>query len=244
MVSQRLGRRSFNLGLVGALTAAMLPRASRAGAAKVLILGGSTFNGALGKYLEESLRESGLDVQRHAKSASGLARPDFHDWPKDAAARFAKFPADATLVMFGGNDGQALFMGEQADPKWIKWEDTSAWAAEYRRRVDAFADAVAPTGQHVFWLGAPEMASSKLDARMQVINAIVEQAMQARSAGHYVSTRDLIPGVSGYSEFATIDGKQVRVRAEDGVHYSLHGAKFVAQAVLPELGKALGVGVA
>ena len=232
-LSPRLGRRSFTLGLATALGAGLLPRVSRAGSSKVLILGGSTIHGALGKYIEDSLGESGLAVQRHAKSSSGLARPDFYDWPKAAAEYFQRFSADATIVMFGGNDGQALFMGDDAPSKWIKWEDEAAWVAEYQRRVEAFASAVSPAGQQLFWLGMPEMKSSKLDGRMGRINDIYESAMKARSGGHFVSTRNLMPGVSGYAEFAKIGGKEVRVRAEDGVHYSIHGAKIVAEAVVP-----------
>ena len=75
---------------------------------------------------------------------------------------------------------------------------------------------------------------------MERMNSIYEAAMQARPGGHYLSTRGLIPGVRGYAEFAKIDGKEVRVRAEDGVHYSIHGARIVAEAVVPAVRAAFG----
>ena len=235
----RLDRRSFTLGLTGALALALLPRRARAGAGKVLILGGSTIHGALGKTIEETLQAAGLTTQREAKSSSGLARPDFHDWPVKAKAYADRFSPDAVVVMFGGNDGQALFMGEDASPKWIKWEE-QGWSAEYRKRVGAFADAVSGNGAQIVWLGMPDMRSSKLNERMGRMNGIYEAEMNARQNGHYVATQTLIPGVSGYSDFAKIDGKEVRVRADDGVHYSLHGAKIVAGAVAPQVVSLLG----
>jgi uncharacterized protein len=234
--SVRHGRRSFTIGLSAALTAALLPRRARAGSAKILVLGGSTIHGALGKNIEGALTSAGFTTQRHAKSSSGLARPDFYDWPAAAKTMCQRFSPDAVVVMFGGNDGQALFMGEDAKPEWIRWED-QAWAAEYTARVKTFADAIAPNGEQIFWMGMPEMKSSKLDGRMERMNGIYAAQMSARSNGHYLSTRGLMPGVQGYSEFATIEGKKVRVRTEDGVHYSLHGAAIVADAIVPEVAK-------
>ncbi|PRQ10228.1 SGNH/GDSL hydrolase family protein [Enhygromyxa salina] len=234
----RHGRRSFSIGLSAALAAALLPRRAQAGAAKIMVLGGSTIHGALGKYIETALAEAGFTTQRHAKSSSGLARPDFYDWPAAAKGYCQRFSPDAVVVMFGGNDGQGLFMGEGAKPQWTRWED-EGWKPEYRSRVEAFADAVAPNGEQIFWMGMPEMKSNKLDGRMKRMNGIYEAAMAARANGHYLSTRGLMPGVQGYSEFAKIGGKEVRVRTEDGVHYTLHGAQIVADAIVPAVAKAL-----
>jgi hypothetical protein len=235
-----MNRRTFTLGLAGALGAAMLPRRARAGGSKVLVLGGSTIHGALGKYIETALAEAGFATERQARSSSGLARPDFYDWPEHARKYQARYTPDATVVMFGGNDGQALFMGEDARPKWIRWEDTAEWKAEYRSRVEAFADAIAPGGEQIFWMGMPEMKSNKLDGRMERMNTIYEAVMADRAGGHYITTRGLMPGVRGYAEFAKVGGKEVRVRAEDGVHYSIHGARIVAEAVVPAVAKVLG----
>ncbi|PRQ02276.1 hypothetical protein ENSA5_25120 [Enhygromyxa salina] len=234
-----LNRRSFTLGLGGALAAALLPRGARAGGSKVLVLGGSTIHGALGKNIEAALADAGFTTERHAKSSSGLARPDFYDWPAAAKRYCQRSSPSAVVVMFGGNDGQALFMGEDAKPKWTRWED-AGWVAEYRRRVQAFADAVAPGGEQIFWMGMPEMKSNKLDGRMERMNGIYEAEMAARPNGHYLTTRGLMPGVEGYAEFAKIAGKNVRVRTEDGVHYSLHGARIVAEAIVPKITAALG----
>lgn len=232
-------RRSFLTGLGGALALTALPRRVFAGGQTVLVLGGSTMHGALGQYIETSLGEAGFATERHARNASGLARPDFYDWEAAAKKDVARHRPAAVVLNFGGNDGQGLFMGEDARPKWIKWDDEAAWTSEYRRRVDALADILGSSGAEIIWMGMPEMKSAKLDGRMEHINAIYEAAMQARKNGHYISTRGLMPGVEGYAEFATVDGDEVRVRAEDGVHYSIHGARIVAAAVVPAVAKSL-----
>ena len=80
-------RRAFLLGASAGLGAALLPRGARASerAGTVLVIGGSAFVGALGRFIEEGLVAAGYSAQRHAKSSTGLARPDFHDWPRQAA---------------------------------------------------------------------------------------------------------------------------------------------------------------
>ena len=228
-------RRTVVFGLVGGVVASLIPARARAATTRVLVLGGSSMVGALGKLLAEGLRDAGYVVERKAKSASGLARPDFYDWPSAAAEAYAAFRPDATVVMFGGNDGQGLRMPDDADVEWIRWTD-AGWAEEYRRRVTAVSDAVAPAGEHVFWIGMPPMRQSKLDARMQRINAILETTMAARENGHFIASQPVLGGKDGgYTEHLRIDGEQVRVRASDGIHVNRAGAQHLADGVVPSV---------
>lgn len=221
------------------MAAAMLPREAQAAGHKVMIVGGSAIRGALGKYIETALAEVGNMTQRHAKSSTGLARPDFYNWPKAAAAYQQDFQPDATVLMFGGNDAQGLWMGKDADPSWIRWPE-DGWSEEYAKRVVAFADVIAPAGQHVFWMGMPEMRSPKFHGRMERMNAIFQAQMQTRPNGHYLPTRGLMPGANGrYVDKAKVGGKLVTVRAADGIHFSVAGARIVADSIAPQIAAAL-----
>ena len=232
-----IDRRTFVLGLSAGLAVPLLPRRAWAGTggARVLITGGSAMVGALGKYLGDALEQAGYTTERKAKSASGLARPDFFDWPRAAAEAYAELRPHATVVMFGGNDGQGLRMPPDADREWIRWHD-DGWSEEYARRVDAFADAVTPGGEHLFWMGMPPMRQSKLDARMQRMNAIFEERMAARPHGHFIETRSALSDDHGsYADELRIDGRTVRVRSPDGIHYSRAGAKVLVEHVVPHV---------
>lgn len=232
-----IDRRTFVFGLATGLTLPLLPRRAwaRAAGSRVLIVGGSTMVGALGKYLATAFEELGHTVERKAKSSSGLARPDFYDWPRAGAQAQASFQPDATVVMFGGNDGQGLRMPPEADVDWIRWHE-DGWSEEYARRVTAFADAVAPSGQHVFWLAMPPMRQRKLDERMQRMNAIFEQQMAARANGHLIETHSVLADADGgYADSLRISGKNVRVRAQDGMHLSRAGAQVLVEHVVPRV---------
>lgn len=232
-----IDRRAFVLGLGAGLAVPLLPRHAFAGpdGARVLIVGGSAMVGALGKLLGDALQALGHTTERKAKSATGLARPDFFDWPHAAAEAHAEFRPHATVVMFGGNDGQGLRMPPEADVEWIRWHE-DGWSEEYGRRVAAFADAVAPGGEHLFWMGMPPMRQRKLDERMQRMNAIFEERMAARPNGHFIETRSVLSGPDGeYADELKVDGRKVRVRSPDGIHYSRSGAKVLVEHVVPRV---------
>lgn len=232
-----LGRRSFSLGVlagIAGLGVAGSPTRARADARKVLIIGGSTMEGGLGLFLERHLKEGGFDVQRRGKKSSGLARPDFFDWPKEATRLHAAFAPDVSVVMFGGNDGMSLHMGSGADPKWIRPDDPQ-WDVEYRRRVAALADILAPGGERLLWIGMPPVKDAKLNRRVERMNVAFSAEMEARGNGHFLETWNLL-GVDGaYTDRVEIDGVRVRVRAGDGVHLTPAGAKFMVGHVAARL---------
>ena len=45
-------------------------------------IGGSTMGTLLGPMLDKVFEENDVEFRRWGKASSGLARPDFHDWPK------------------------------------------------------------------------------------------------------------------------------------------------------------------
>jgi hypothetical protein len=237
-----LTRRRLLLAAAGATTAALLPRTSQAldvvarpstpldpNAKKILILGDSMIAGAVGLFLENGLRKQhGYDVRRKGKSSTGLARPDFFSWPKEAQAQVEAFPPDAVVAMFGGNDVQGLYMGKG---EWITWPEPG-WSAEYARRINAFADIVAPGGKPLFWIGMPVMRPEKFHVRVQRVNTIFRAEMAIRPGGHFIDIWRLLANERGeYADRLDIDGvpggKTERVRAGDGIHLSVAGAHRV-----------------
>lgn len=231
-----IDRRSFVQGVTAGLAAALLPRASRAeSGSRVLIMGGSQIAGALGLYLGNRLSDLGYTVHRKGKSASGLARPDFFDWQAESARQYAEFRPHATVCLFGGNDGQGLHMGKGADPKWIRWHE-EGWTEEYGRRVEAFAQAVSPEGEHVCWLGMPMVRPTKLRARVQHMNGIFEATMAGHDNRHFIETWSTLATPEGeYTDHLTIDGKKARIRADDGVHLTVKGAHYMVDDIAPRV---------
>jgi hypothetical protein len=219
--------------LAGAPALALLPRPARADARRILMIGSSTMAGGFGLYLGQDLeREHGCVIERPAKASTGLARPDFHDWVKAGAAARETFRPDLVLCLFGGNDGQGLYMGRRAAEEWIRWGEPG-WVPEYRRRVNAFADAVAPTNERLVWIGMQQVRAEQLRTRVAIMNEVFETEMSLRPNARYVDTWGALSDNGKYSDHMTVAGKRNRVRTGDGVHVTPSGAHVLADHVRP-----------
>lgn len=248
-MTRLLSRRTV-LGSIAACAALAATRnayaATGAATPKILILGDSMIAGGFGVFLERALKKDyAMPVKRAGKSSTGLARPDFHDWPEAATAIVAKWKPDATVVMFGGNDVQGLYMGKGS---WITW-DEPGWDEEYGRRVDAMCEILAPAGERIFWVGMPVMRPTKFHERVKRVNVIYRARMAARPGAKFVDIWDLLAdGDGAYADKIAIgtnpDGtpaKKQRVRAGDGIHLSPRGAEVIRDHVLGVLETELSI---
>ncbi len=235
-----LTRRAFSIGalsLAGSASVRLPARADDDGA-KVLIAGDSMIAGGFGLFLERALRkEHGYDVVRRGRSSSGMARPDFFDWPEEAQRLVDERKPDATVLMFGGNDVQGLYMGKG---EWIRWGE-EGWAAEYARRVNALADIFAPEQQQLFWVGLPIMRPEKFRNRCTLVNTIFRAEMALRRNALFIDTWNLLTDEEGdfvdkMEVKVSEDAKptMMRVRAHDGIHLSGDGAGVVKRHVLKQ----------
>jgi len=241
----RLSRRAFTAGTACALLGGV--RTARAAdGPKILVVGDSMIAGAFGVFLERALKKDyAVPVRRKGKSSSGLARPDFHDWHEAANEIVGAWKPEASVVMFGGNDVQGLYMGKG---EWVRWQD-EGWDEEYARRIDAFCDILAPAGERIFWVGMPVMRPAKFHARVQRVNVIYRARMAARTGATFVDAWDVLADENGeYADKIVIgaseDGtaaKKIRVRAGDGIHLSPAGANVLRDHVLSVLETELGI---
>ena len=181
-------------------------------------VGSSTMGTSLGKALETRLESTGARFQKWGKASSGLARPDFHDWPKAIGQVAKKKKPDVFVISLGTNDFQALYHKK----KWIKIQKAEAWKEQYRRRIEESLEA----------------ASGRDRKRMVVwITPTIFNSRKAKKVGKWI--RDLILEVSedfggpvyivdAYAKttkngeplefFTAENGKKYRIFGEDNIH--------------------------
>jgi uncharacterized protein len=164
-----------------------------------------------------------IKVHRFVKVATGLARPDFFDWPayleQDMARR--KAPFEAVLVMLGANDGQNVV----ADGKGLEF-GTASWKKMYAARVGKVMDFYLRNGvKRLYWAGMPRMGIGWFSKRMAVLDEIYRAEVAKRA-----------PRVEYIDAWAAVDAPktvyQAELRQKDGVHLSVDGGLKVARAVL------------
>ncbi|HWB75272.1 MAG TPA: DUF459 domain-containing protein [Nannocystaceae bacterium] len=212
---------------------------------KVLILGDSLAATGFGALLERKLdAHPDIECGRKGKSASGLARPDFFDWPAEAKKQIEAKKPELVVVIMGGNDGQDMTPAKKKGKR-TPWSDVDAWKADYRTRMDAFLGEVVSDDRKVLWLGLPTMGLRSLEKKLEMIREIQKEAVEAQGdRASYLDTAPFVTDDKGelLTEAKVKSSKKAQpIRAEDRIHFTMSGSEYFAEQVYPEVLKVLGV---
>lgn len=205
---------------------------------RVLIIGDSFIEAQIGAKLDEILvKQYGLTVQRYGQRSTGLARPDYFNWPKKVAEMKAAFQPDLIIGSWGANDCQAL-----TDPqgKVLCKFDTKEWDIEYGRRVSAVVAEMVTGGCKGIVIGLPSMRSRSLETRMKHLNAVTESAVTAGGAVYMPVWPMSVDKDGKYLSSITVNGQEKLLRMADGVHFSGPGAEYVAQKLCTTMAATYG----
>jgi len=213
--------------------------------AEVLVFGDSDA-AAFGPYLKKLLDETGIATTTvDSKTSSGLARPDFFDWPAHMHEVIPQINPDVVVVTFGGNDAQGL---RNVDKSWAVSHEPAAggddadWKAEYGKRVGEVMDYLSADNRTLVWVGIPNDDNPEVTARMKVQDDVVRAEAAKRPAVVFIDTWARFSGRNGgWAEFVIDprDGVGKDVRQSDGFHLNTTGAEIlaidIAQAVKNDL---------
>lgn len=171
-----------------------------------------------------------ITVDADARISTGLTRPDYFDWTgrlRQVLAR--RTPPQVVIVMFGANDVQPIMT-----PSGPASVGTTRWLTEYRRRVDATMTLLARSGTDVYWVGQPLMRSSYFNARIGELDQIYATEAARHPGIRFVDVRPVLADTHGnYAAYLPdSDGEAVQVRAADGVHLTVAGARLLGGYVL------------
>lgn len=217
--------------------------AAPSGPRKVLVLGDSLAATGFGAMLEKKLDEHpDIECFRKAKSATGLARPDFYDWESEAKKAVDQRKPDLVVVIMGGNDGQDLTT-KSGKGKRVAWK-SDGWNDAYKARVAEFLSEISAEGRKVLWLGLPRTGTTSFEQKLTTIRDVQSQALaDFGEAGVYLDTSPFITDSAGeLIDTATVGKRKAQaLREEDGIHFTMAGSEFFADKVYPEVLRVLGV---
>lgn len=202
--------------------------------AELLVMGDSDA-GNYGPALQRLLADSGLvitAVDYHI--ASGLARPDFFDWPVYMRQLVPQINPDIVVVTFGGNDAQGL---RNADGVWVvghnpgQGKDDTNWRAEYGRRVGETMDYLMEGNRTLIWVGITNDDEAINTARLKVQDEVVREQVALHPGVLFVDAWTLFSSADGGWVEAIVDprdGVGKDVRRADGFHLNDAGAEILA----------------
>jgi uncharacterized protein len=196
---------------------------------RVVIVGDSLAQG-LGFYMERVLSPTLVRVSSQGRISTGLARPDYFNWPAEMQRIEDVFHPDLVIVMLGENDHQSLLTPSgQLDTK----TSTSAWPNAYSQRVQQFVHIAVDNGSHVVWAGLPVISDTSKWDYIRRVDGIYSRVMLRTPNAAYLDTWAMFTTPGGrYTPFMRINGKVVPVREADGIHFTAAGYQLVARAAV------------
>jgi uncharacterized protein len=165
----------------------------------------------------------------HTEESSGLARPDYFNWPYRVAVDLGRVKPDVVVAMLGGNDNQNFLVDGHA----VVF-GTAEWKSVYRQRVSKVMELVTGAGRPMIWVGMPIMKDAGRSKQMRMLNAIFESEAARHPGVEYVDAYDVFDGTRGrYSPYLRdSSGRLQEVREGDGIHLTIGaGGAMLAREV-------------
>jgi lysophospholipase L1-like esterase len=190
-----------------------------------LWIGGDSLAGSLGPSLGEVTAATGIvQPQFDSRVSSGLTSPEFFDWPEHAAEQLPLLTPDAVAFVIGTNDAKkAPTEGEAAEQ----------WRAEYELLTDEMMTILIGPGRDVYWVGAPIMESENFSEQIRMANEVAQRVAERHPEVTYIDayTRFSSPEGGYLTAVESMNGEEVTVRADDGVHFTPEGGDYLADPV-------------
>ena len=195
---------------------------------RIYIAGDSVVRDAGESLLRLAAEDPRLTTALHYEIATGLARPDFYDWPTAMVSDADALKPEVALIMFGANDAQGIV---GPDGQVFPTVDAPGWRAEYGRRAGLVMDALQARDRLILWIGQPPMRDAGFDRRISVINEVVAEQAADRPWVTFVDTAPIVGGRNGgYAD--RLPGIDEDLRQGDGIHLSRAGADLLARHLL------------
>jgi len=182
-------------------------------------------------------RDPLVSVTNDGRVSTGLARPDYYNWPEHLVKDVLPSDPQVMVIMFGANDGQGM---TGTDGK-VYTRGTPEWLDEYRRRVAATMDLLKDPANDrlVIWVGAPVMRPGSGVHEMDQLDYIYWTEAQKRPWIQYFDSWPFFSdaNLQYVKEAPFADGVSRGLRQKDGVHLSTIGGNRLSWAVLGRIGK-------
>ena len=200
---------------------------------KVFFAGDSLMQGVapyVKKMLFKQYRIESIDL---SKRSTGLSYPKAFDWPKTINDKLSEDPSIKLLVIFlGANDPWDFPVKGYATNVRFK---SKLWEKQYRLRIASILEHVQKHSIQVLWLAPPCMRKKKLNDGMVYLNKLYQSELE-KTQQHFLTTNELLGcSYEKFNSFVEKNKEKIRVRVDDGVHFTPSGQKILAKAIMEKI---------
>lgn len=166
-----------------------------------------------------------------SKQSTGLTYPGFFNWPQTIANTLDNNPHIKILVMFLGPNDPWDIPDPHNGSRFVSFASPQ-WESIYRSHIKTIMDSARQHQVTVLWLTPPDMRKQKLNEQMIYLRQITADEV-SKNHGYVVDTRAML-GSNGDQFYDTVtqaDGKKIKTRSSDGIHFTLSGQKIIARNI-------------
>lgn len=241
-IGAMIGRAAVFAGALGALSvlggAGAVARAEPAPACpsapmRLVVMGDSLADGLWASFQRSFVACDTMEVVRLTAVSDGLAKSSGEDWIARYMAEVGmpqEGTTDVAVVQIGANDINFIRHGNSREIF-----NTALWNELYAERVGEVVGALDDHSAEVFWVGLPVVGNQKFEPNYQIISALQHEAVR-KAGARFIDIHELTTfGTGAFAMSGKVDGRVVKMRAADKVHFTLPGYDMVARAVLDDL---------
>lgn len=203
---------------------------------RVVVIGDSLGDGLWSGLYRAFEDDATLEFIQKSKASTGFARPESYDWNAQLADLLKNDTFQIAVVMFGA-EGQQIRSGRDS----LK-VGSDGWREIYGKRVEAFIKQLRAANIAVYWVGLPVMRSPGQSSDAGAMNDLFREKAFINGA-KFIDTWNGFTDESGrYSAYGPdMTGQVKRLRADDGVHFTMRGYLKLAHFVEKELRRDLNL---
>lgn len=155
---------------------------------------------------------------------TGFVRKDVLDWGAKINEAIAANSFDIAVFIVGINDRQKMRLNDVSYGSL-----TPEWTVEYQGRVAAVVSALRAANKPTVWIGLPPMSKTEYNKTMSGISEIQRLAAFGGGAEFLDIYERFVDEEGKYTSYGPdLNGKNVRMRKDDGIHFSAAGADKLA----------------
>lgn len=207
------------------LPAPIKPKVEKAANATRLAVFGDSMAVDLAAALDRFYTDDpNIIVINQGVGSSGFVRPDYFDWDKTAIDQVSKNSFDIAVMIAGINDRQTI----KLDGNSLK-ALTPEWTDVYKARVADFVSAIHGANKPLIWVGLPPTSKADFSTALGQISGLQRLATFAGGADFLDIYDKFVDDNGSYSSSGPdLNGKIVKIRKDDGIHFTSAGADKLA----------------
>lgn len=201
---------------------------------KVFFAGDSMMQGVAPWVMRKLQNDHQIQSIDLSKQSTGLSYSSFFDWPATIENAIKNDPSIGLLIVFlGANDPWAVPDPKSKAAPYIEFA-TPEWNTLYHQKIERILTVASDHKVQVIWLTPPTMKKPKLNTQMAQLTKIMHEGIDDTQVV-LLDAKPLLATSDAYQDSIVIDGKTVKVRTADGIHFTPDGQKYVAKFLLEHI---------